>query len=177
MKSYLTASEQFIEKHSDLLEDLLSVLEKKTNNKPYSLQNEERKKLSIADIIIAEDTYASTDAGYDIALALNLKKQILILRQKGVSAKRSKLLSESDNRKNIKVVEYTKETLKQEIEGFIAEVEKKIDTKFILIISPEIDRYLEWVSKNRRMHKAQAVRRALEQKMIEDSNFGEETTK
>jgi len=43
--------------------------------------------------------------------------------------------------------------------------------KFILIITPEIDRYLEWSSIERRMHKSQVVRAAIEKVIKRDGEY------
>jgi hypothetical protein len=45
--------------------------------------------------------------------------------------------------------------------------------KFIFIISPEIDKYLEWVSNERRMHKSQIVREAIENQANKDKEYQE----
>lgn len=172
MKIFLAVSEKFIKECPSLHTSLQKSIEKISSNNALLLEKTDGpKKLSSCDIVIAEDTFASTDVGYTIASAVDLKKQILILRLTNEPEEKRVFVSNSDNRKSIKAVKYTEETIENEIYTFVNEVQNKLDTKFILIISPKIDRYLDWVNKNRRMHKAQAVRRALENMMEEDTNY------
>jgi hypothetical protein len=51
------------------------------------------------------------------------------------------------------------------------EASSRLDSKFILIISPEMDRYLNWASKVKRTHKAQVVRAALEVMIKKDKEY------
>ncbi len=57
--------------------------------------------------------------------------------------------------------------------GNLEKITRKLreDPKFILIISPEIDEYLEWVSQKRKMHKAQFVRESIKAKMLKDQEY------
>lgn len=43
--------------------------------------------------------------------------------------------------------------------------------KFILIISAEIDKYIAWASEERKLHKAQVVRMAIEDTMAKDLDY------
>ncbi|MBL8015571.1 MAG: hypothetical protein JNK26_05295, partial [Candidatus Doudnabacteria bacterium] len=74
--------------------------------------------------------------------------------------------------KIFKLAKYSKvEEANNEIDQFLKEARDMIDTKFILIISPEIDKYLQWSSEERRMHKAQIVRNAVEDTMNKDKEY------
>ncbi|MEI7578971.1 MAG: hypothetical protein WCJ58_02900 [bacterium] len=125
-----------------------------------------------SDIIITEVSKASSGVSFLMASALNLKKPVLALYDKAHyknppstirgSSKRNKLLTYN---------EYTKENLLTILDKYLKQIKNILDTKFILIISPEIDRYLEWVGENRRMHKAQVVRNAVEEMIRKDKEY------
>src|SRR5690606_21651704 len=66
---------------------------------------------------------------------------------------------------------YKEDDIDAIIEEGIKVAKDQMDTKFILIISPEIDRYLQWASEERRMHKAQVVRTAIEETMANDAEY------
>ncbi|MBN1915653.1 hypothetical protein JW796_01490 [Candidatus Dojkabacteria bacterium] len=124
-----------------------------------------------ADVIVAETTDFSSGIGYLIAKALNDKKPVLALYNKALGDKPSNIIKASSLSKLLTFNEYTEEGLSQSVKKFLNKVRKILDTKFILIISPQIDRYLEWAADFRRMHKAQIVRNAIEEMMGKDTEY------
>lgn len=127
-----------------------------------------------SDFIIIEISNMSSGLFFLIALSLNEKKPVLALNNtngKSNSTPRKGLTSYATKNKLFTYYEYNEKNLSNIISNYILEVKKIIDTKFILIISPQIDRYLEWSSVNRRMHKAQVVRRAVEQVLDDDKEY------
>lgn len=165
---------------------LISVLEAQGNKVTAAYVNENAKDqetpekafqksmtaLKKADFVVAECTNSNAGQGFLIAAALNEKKPVLALFDQSRSNSAPAMLSGYAARnRSLAVRGYTKETLSSVINEFFAEVRKVLDTKFILIISPEIDSYLQWASDNRRMHKAQVVRRAVEQVMNDDKEY------
>jgi len=127
-----------------------------------------------SDFIIIEISNMSSGLFFLIALSLNEKKPVLALNNtngKSNSTPRKGLTSYATKNKLFTYNEYNEKNLSNIISNYILEVKKIIDTKFILIISPQIDRYLEWSSVNRRMHKAQVVRRAVEQVLDDDKEY------
>ncbi len=128
------------------------------------------KKIKDSDIVVAEVSVSDSGVGYEIAYAISLHKPVLALYNEEaieptappIQVGRQKLLTFAKyNRKNIGDV----------LKKFFKEVKNYLDTKFILIISPEIDRYLEWAAEYRRLHKAQIVRNALEKIMKNDKEY------
>lgn len=125
------------------------------------------------DFMIADLTQFSTGIGYMIANAISLKKPVLSLFNK----KEGKLIpqaikSSAMHSKLLKYVEYREESeLDQVITNYVKDIKQRLDTKFILIISPDIDRYLEWASGSKRMHKAQIVRTAMEELISRDKEY------
>lgn len=130
--------------------------------------------LKANDFIIAETTQYGSGIGYLIAQALNDKKPVLALYNPEKGQKPSAIIKESANKsKLLHFAEYTDKSLEKEIKSFLNELKKIMDTKFILIISPEIERYLEWSADNRRLHKAQVVRQSVEDTMEKDKEYQE----
>jgi nucleoside 2-deoxyribosyltransferase len=122
------------------------------------------------DVVVVEASGFSSGIGFLVATALNEKKPVLALHNKNTNASTSVTLKSVKN-KHFKFAEYTENDLEQILKSFFQETKSILDTKFILIISPEIDHYLQWVSDNRRMHKAQVVRLALEEGMEKDKEY------
>lgn len=126
--------------------------------------------LKSADVYIAEISEPSVGIGYEINEAINLKKPVLALNHKE-SAFQPLATIQGLQSRFITYKEYTDDTIEEILEEFLKAAKDKIDTKFILIISPEIDRYLEWAADFKRMHKAQIVRSSVEQEMENDEDY------
>lgn len=133
---------------------------------------ESEKALKQADMIIIEATYPGRRQGYEIARGLDERKVVLSLysEEKGTISTPSLMGNTS---KYFSFEAYTKDNIEKLLKDAIQDAKTKLDTKFILIISPEIDRYISWASDQRRLHKAQIVRSAVESMMEEDKEYQE----
>lgn len=128
--------------------------------------------LKKADFVVVESTKANAGVGFLISAAVAEKKPVLALfDQTKTNSAATSLLGFAAKNKLLAVRGYNKTNLETVFSEFVNEIRKVLDTKFILIISPEIDAYLQWASDNRRMHKAQVVRRAVEQVMNDDKEY------
>jgi len=125
-----------------------------------------------ADVIIAESSQYSAGLGFLVATALNERKQVLCLQFDDPKYKGSVTLQGADS-KLLTYLKYSDKDLKNTISGYLNDAKDKLDTKFILIISPEIDKYLKWAADERRLHKAQVVREAIEAMMKKDKEYKE----
>lgn len=123
-----------------------------------------------SDIIIAEISNADLKIGIEIAKAISERKVVIALyKDKAVGASIDALTTNPS--KNLLVKKYSTENLEKQLLSAIEEAKSRLDTKFILIISSEIDRYLDWSSQTKRMHKAQVVRTAVEAMMKKDKDY------
>lgn len=130
------------------------------------------KSIKDCDVIVAEITGISSGIGFLLATAINQRKPVIALFHKDYKIKPSLTLRGIKN-KLFAYTEYDDKTVEQVLNKALMQVKQQLDTKFILIISPEIDRYLEWASDYKRMHKAQLVREAVEKYMNEDKDWAE----
>lgn len=144
----------------------------RSENEIAKAYNDLSKFLKQADIFIADISESSVGIGYEIAQALSLKKPALVLKHKDAKFEPLATL-EGNKSKLLQYEQYEKTEIAKIINTFVKESKSKLDTKFILIISPEIDRYLEWAAEHRRMHKAQIVRQAVEDMMRKDKDYKE----
>jgi nucleoside 2-deoxyribosyltransferase len=138
--------------------------------------SKKEKQLKNSDVVVADITNGTAGVGYFISTALYLKKPTLVIQKKNDDSRGTTIHDSITQGKNrlLSYERYENDELESIIKKFLDEAKKKMDTKFILIISPEIDRYLEWTSSNRRKHKAQVVREAIEAKMEEDEEWQEQ---
>lgn len=130
------------------------------------------KALRDADVFIADMTKSSAGLGFQIALATSEKKPTLVLRHVEDTKPTSQNSITSGAHRNITYTDYKNtEEITKSVDLFLEDAKQKIDTKFILIIPPEIDKYLNWASDFRRLHKAQVVRQAIEKEMSKDKDW------
>ena len=122
------------------------------------------------DIVVAETTELSSGIGFLIASALNEKKPVIALHNSEFSTNQSKMIKGAQN-KLLNYYTYTSSNVKEILAKSINTAKQKLDTKFILIIPAEIDMYLEWAAKEKRMHKAQLVRDAIDSIIEEDEDY------
>lgn len=133
---------------------------------------ESEKAIREADVVIVESTYPGRRQGFEIARALDERKVVLAMYREEVGkAPTSPFLGNTS--KNFLYRGYKRDNITQILEESLKIARDQVDTKFILIISPEIDKYLEWASTERRMHKAQLVRNAVEDMMNKDKEYKE----
>jgi len=124
-----------------------------------------------SDFIVIETSVQASIIGFLMSTAINEKKPILALSDEKLGKDSESFWNYAIKNKLLSCKTYSLKNINEVIAEFLNSVKKIIDTKFILIISPEIDSYLEWASDNRRMHKAQVVRRAVEEIMSLDKEY------
>lgn len=134
--------------------------------------NQLNKYLKSCDVLIAEISQPSSGLGYEISQAVTLKKPVLILKYD--KAQFEPLSTIQGSKSNfIKYKTYNERTLEGLVKSFLSDAKDLVDTKFILIIPPEIDRYLEWNARERGKAKAEVTREAIERSMNEDEKYQE----
>lgn len=128
------------------------------------------RKVKLSDAVIAELSSPSTEVGYIIADALREKKPVLVLVNKDAKVNYTPSLSWRSPRFLMTKI-YVNGQLEGVIDEFLSFASVKIDTKFILIITPEIDAYLRWKASEEGVRKAEVVRRAIEAYMERDEQY------
>lgn len=127
------------------------------------------KNIKDTDILIVEVTNADANIGYQIARALEEKKVVITLEDEKNDTKYAVVHGNSS--KQMIQYTYNSKNIIETINEATKEAISRLDSKFILIISPEMDRYLNWASKVKRTHKAQLVRSALEALIKKDREY------
>ncbi len=176
-KTYQAGVKQLKNSGVNVFDHLISALED-THSKNISEElftnaaKTQTSNIKNTDIMIADITDSSGAVGFHIASALSEKKPVLVLRQKKEEPNRLPGPIIGNQSKLLRFSEYSNaDERNKAIANFLKWSKQKLDTKFILIISAEIDRYLEWSSQENRMHKAQIVREAVEKVMNKDKKY------
>jgi len=148
----------------------LSDLDKsKLKENSSKILNNSEKHLKNSDIVIAEVSSLDSKVGYEIARAFSEKKIVIAFEHE--NNKEIHAIIHGNESKNLINQKYNEKNIVQSMNKALKEAASKLDSKFILIISPEIDRYLEWAGQAKRMHKAQIVREAVEYVMSKDKDY------
>lgn len=138
------------------------------------IYSEANKRIKNCDVVITETSYSpSPGLGFELGLALHERKPVLVLMSEDSNIILSEVIEGHPPRYLTSEKYGEKKNLEKIIQAFTKEAKQKLDTKFILIIPSEIDRYLEWAAKEKRMHKAQIVREAIEKTIEEDKEYHE----
>lgn len=117
--------------------------------------------INSCDFMIAEVSFPSISVGFEISLALNRAKPVLILYSEGHPPT---LLAHHKDEK-LACEKYDNNTLKEIIGDFINYVEGSDDTRFTFFISNEMMNYLNKVSLRHKIPKSVYLRRLIEQDM------------
>lgn len=126
--------------------------------------------MKAADIYIADITYPSVGIGFEISQALSERKQTLVLFHKD-SPFSPKANIEAQESEFITFQEYDSEKLEQILLEFLEAAKGKLDTRFTLTISGELDKYLTWSAEDQRVPKADVVREVLEEMMKDNKKY------
>ncbi|MEP7103855.1 MAG: hypothetical protein ABI721_04060 [Candidatus Dojkabacteria bacterium] len=131
--------------------------------------NQIDKYIKDTDILITDVTNADSKVGYEVARALDEKKVVIALEEE--KSKNQFVVIHGNKNRQIVHAKYNAKNIETVIADVVKEASSRLDSKFILIISPEMDRYLNWASKVKRTHKAQVVRTALEALIKKDKEY------
>ncbi len=128
------------------------------------------KRMTGADLIVCEVSYPSTiNIGHEVSLALDKGKPVLALYQKG----RAPGVLQGIKSDRFMLFEYTLPELKSTLEYGLEEALAQVDVRFNFFISPQIGRYLDWVSQKKRIPRAVYLRKLIEEEMKNNSEFNE----
>ncbi len=111
------------------------------------------------DFMIAETSFPSISVGYEISLALQYRKPVLILYSVGDPPS---LFAYHDDEKLV-AEKYTLANMRETIDNFINYVHGATDTRFTFFITPQIARYLEKISKRKKLPKSVYLRHLIEE--------------
>lgn len=132
-----------------------------------------KKSINKTDFIVVDITEESREMEYIISYANDAKKPVFIMYNTKTAKSFPNFIKHlAETSKLLEFGEYINvKELKENLKAYIKKLKSLIDSKFILIISSEIDRYLEWSSSQKRMHKAQVVRAAIEEMINKDKEW------
>jgi nicotinamidase-related amidase len=128
------------------------------------------------DGIIVEASKPDQEIGYLLAYAISQKKPLLYLYQKGTPEKVAQgYLTKKNTPQSVSMKGYAKSDLVESLLNWVATQgisrQEKPNIKFTLRITPQIERYLNWKSKKRKLAKADFLRELIEEIIKKDEEF------
>lgn len=125
--------------------------------------------ISTCDQMVVEASFPSTlHIGHEISIALEKGKPVIALYQKG---SKPFFLSGIQTDK-LTMIEYvTTDDLSKNLTKTLKDNLDVVDTRFNFYISPEIGRYLDWISQHKKLPRAVFLRSLLEKSMKSEKDF------
>ena len=125
-------------------------------------------RINSCDLMVAEVSFPSTvHIGHELTLALEKGKSVLALHQEG----RRPVLFWGIDSERFYLAEYKLDNLEKILEDSIEYLADQQDVRFNFFISPNIQRYLDWVAKYRRTPRAVYLRELLEKDIRENKDW------
>lgn len=129
------------------------------------------KNIRECDFVVVEISYPSTaNVGHELTYALDLGKPVVALYSSG----RDPLFLRGRVDDKLAILPYTTHDLEQVLASAFDYALSAQDVRFNFFISPAIGRYLDWISKNKRIPRAVYLRRLIENDMKENKEYAEE---
>ncbi len=122
--------------------------------------------VKMADLLVAEISIQSVGVGYQIATAMQAKIPVLCLLSEEFGLGEPSQIIQASNSPLITIRHYKKANIRTVLEKYFREFRKKSLMKFNFIITPEIENYLNWKSRNGKLSKSEILRSLIKEKII-----------
>ena len=128
-----------------------------------------QKWIKSADIIIFEVTKSDVSIGYEVAIALQSGKPVIVLYKSGTGSIPHGLKGINSDR--LQVSSYNYQTLKELLTVSIEYAQEQADTRFNFFVSPKHIAYLDWIAQKRKIPRSVFLRKLIEKEMEKDEEY------
>lgn len=122
-----------------------------------------------ADVVIFETTKPDVSVGFELALALNMMKPVIVLYHKDNGIRPFSLQGISTDK--LQLLSYDENTLVETLTLALEYALETSDVRFNFFISPSIGVYLDWISKYKKIPRSVYLRSLIEQDMLDNEEF------
>ncbi|MFH1244848.1 MAG: hypothetical protein V1487_04750 [bacterium] len=123
-----------------------------------------------ADLMVVEISYPSTaNVGHELTYALEIGKPVIAIYQKG----REPVFLKGREDEKLLLFEYTTDDLENILDAALEYATDVQDVRFNFFISPQIGRFLDWMSKKKRIPRAVYLRKLIEEDMRASKEYNE----
>jgi len=145
------------------------VVSSQTDKERVSYYRKMIEMISKSDVCIAETSTSSLSVGHEITLALEKNKPVVALYDKGNTPNLIRAIT-SDK---FQALAYDSDSLRDTLKRAVAKARGASDIRFNFFISPQINDYLDWISKEKRIPRAVYLRELLEKEMVKKKEYQE----
>jgi nucleoside 2-deoxyribosyltransferase len=127
--------------------------------------------ISRSDLVVVEISYPSTaNVGHELTYALEAGKPVIALYREG----RDPVFLSGRADEKLMLFSYKDDDLEGILASGIDYASSVQDVRFNFFISPSIGRYLDWISKSKRVPRAVYLRKLIEEDMLSNKEYQEE---
>jgi len=119
------------------------------------------KQIRKADICVFEVSLHSLGIGYCVNLALDMGKPVVILHVKD----KKPVLFQGIKDKRMQIYEYNLNNLERVLKDALEIAKDAMDIRFTFFITSKINRFLDWISKTKKIPRAVFLRRLINEAM------------
>lgn len=123
-----------------------------------------------ADVVVLEVSTHSLSMGYLLQQGLSMGKPVIALY---VIGNKPAFVAGIEDEK-LQLVEYSPENLEEELTIALQNAQENTDVRFNFFISPAIGRYLDWVSKVKKIPRSVYLRALIEKEMSSNNEYKEQ---
>lgn len=124
-----------------------------------------------ADLVIVEASYPSISIGQEVSYAINHNKPTIVLYIQD----RQPHVLRSIGEEYLHIVEYNDSNLRKTLKDYIEYARETADTRFNFFVSSEIDSFLDWISKQKKVPRAVFLRQLIEDDMKKNREYLRDT--
>src|SRR3972149_3210646 len=150
-----------------------AILQKQTEGEKLDMERNLMTWKNKADLIVVEVSYPSFGVGQEMEYALSREKPVIALHIQG----RKPHFLIAAGGEYLQSTEYTPENLKKVLTEYIDYAKDYADTRFNFFVSSEIDSFLNWISKKRKVPRAVFLRQLIEEDMKKNKQYLQDTGK
>lgn len=122
-------------------------------------------KIKDCDLFVAELTTHSINVEYEVSLALNLRKNIIIFYLEGVDVKINNILDFITEKDNVQIIPYSEKDVEKLVSFVLKKMKSNISKRFTILLPPRIVSFLEKTSRESSLPISVYIRGLIEDKM------------
>lgn len=123
--------------------------------------------IKAADVLVLELSIHSLSMGYLLHKAIDIGKPVIALYH----GKNVPYFASGIDDDKFQLVSYSQENLEEVLNSALEYAQENMDVRFNFFISPSIGRYLDWISKEKKIPRSVYLRALIEQEMRENTEY------
>ncbi|MEX0896395.1 MAG: hypothetical protein WDZ94_05710 [Patescibacteria group bacterium] len=138
-------------------------------SKQLNLYKKTHENIGRADVVILEVSVPSLSMGYVLHKALDASKPVILLYKKGFDPH----FAMSIQHDKLQVLEYDDANLERDMNTSLEIAQENADVRFNFFIPPKIGRYLDWISKFKKIPRSVYLRSLIEDDMRANQDYSD----